>query len=267
MSRKFQKKIKVLEYVRINELHYLLKMDTSNINAEFEPGQFVEVLVPGSDSAFLRRPISVHDVAKDNSSFTMMIKIVGEGTKVLSEVSEGDELDIVFPLGHGFTLPQSSKKVLLVGGGCGVAPLLYLAKSVKKKGLEPFVLIGGKTADNILEADAYRKYAEVAIMTENAELGEKGMVTDHIWLKDGLKDFDFVYTCGPDPMMKAVAKLADEAGIGCEVSLENLMACGIGACLCCTVHTHDGNVRACVEGPVFNASQIIGWNQNENCHV
>ncbi|MBN2727814.1 MAG: dihydroorotate dehydrogenase electron transfer subunit [Bacteroidales bacterium] len=267
MSRKFQKKLKVLEYVRINELHYLLKMDTGGANAVFEPGQFVEVLVPGAKDAFLRRPISLHDVADDNSSFTMMIKIVGEGTRALSEVREGDELDIVFPLGHGFSINENHKKVLLVGGGCGVAPLLHLSKVAKEKGLQPYVLIGGKTANDILEADAYRKYAEVAIMTENAELGEKGMVTDHIWLKDGLKDFDFVYTCGPDPMMKAIAALAEEAGIGCEVSLENLMACGIGACLCCTVHTHEGNVRACVEGPVFNANQIIGWNQNENCHV
>lgn len=267
MSRKFQKKLKVLEYVRINELHYLLKMDTSGIGAVYEPGQFLEVLVPGSESALLRRPISIHDVADDDSSFTMMIKIVGEGTRALSEIREGDELDIVFPLGHGFSINENHKKVLLVGGGCGVAPLLYLVKSVRKKGLEPFVLIGGKTADDILVADAYRKYAEVAVMTENAEIGEKGMVTDHAWLKDGLKNFDFVYTCGPDPMMKAVAALAEDAGIGCEVSLENLMACGIGACLCCTVHTHEGNVRACVEGPVFNANQIIGWNQNENCHV
>jgi len=266
MTRKFQKKLKVLEYKRINELHYLLKMDTGGVNAGFEPGQFVEVLVPGSKDAFLRRPISIHDVADDNKSFTMMIKIVGEGTRVLSEIREGDELDIVFPLGHGFTLPQRSKKVLLVGGGCGVAPLLYLARRIKFLNVEVSVLIGGKTANDILEADEYRKYAEVAIMTENEELGEKGMVTDHHWMKDGLKDFDFVYTCGPDPMMKAVAKLADEAGIGCEVSLENLMACGIGACLCCTVHTHEGNVRACVEGPVFNALDIIGWTEKHVCH-
>jgi dihydroorotate dehydrogenase electron transfer subunit len=241
-------------------------MDTSNINAEFEPGQFVEVLVPGSDSAFLRRPISVHDVAEDNSSFTMMIKIVGEGTRVLSDVRQGDELDIVFPLGHGFTLSQSSKKVLLVGGGCGVAPLLFLARKMKALNVEAFVLIGGKTANDILEADAYRKYAEVAVMTENAELGEKGMVTDHPWLKEGLNDFDFVYTCGPDPMMKAIARLAEKAGIGCEVSLENLMACGIGACLCCTVHTNEGNVRACVEGPVFNSLDIVDWTEKHVCH-
>lgn len=267
MSPKFQKKLKVLENIRINDLHFLLKMDTGGVNALFEPGQFVEVLVPGSKDAFLRRPISIHDVADDNSSFTMLIKIVGEGTRVLSKIREGDKLDIIFPLGHGFSIDENHKKVLLVGGGYGVAPFLFLAKSVRKKGLEPFVLIGGKTANDILEADAYREYAEVAIMTENAELGEKGMVTDHAWLKDGLKNFDFVYTCGPEPMMKAVAALAENAGIGCEVSLENLMACGIGACLCCTVHTHDGNVRTCVEGPVFNANQIVGWNQNENYHV
>lgn len=266
MNKKRQERLPVLANIRLNEKHFVLTLQLPTDSPDIWPGQFAEILVEGSPSTFLRRPLSIHDVNSEKRTLEIMTKIVGAGTEKLATLQAGDTLDVVYPLGHGFSLARSGEKVLLAGGGCGVAPMLYLARTLKKSGVDCHVAIGGKTASDILRAEAYKEFAQVAIMTEDGSVGDTGMITAHPWFGADLKSFSKVYVCGPEPMMKAIGKLAAEVGVHCEVSLENLMACGIGSCLCCTVSTNEGNLRACMEGPVFEVNELKDWNHNPVCH-
>ncbi len=219
---------------------------------EIEPGQFVNIKVEHSPATFLRRPISVHNVDPDEGLLYLLIKIAGQGTATLSKIKAGEKLNIILPLGNHFSLPDTGK-CLLVGGGVGIAPLLHLAKELKAKGVTPVVLIGTRTASDIVLKEEYEKYATVYYTTEDGSYGEKGYPTQHSLLKE---KFDHLFCCGPEPMMKAVARYAYENKIECEVSLENKMACGIGACLCCVNDTKEGHKCVCIDGPVFNINDL-----------
>ena len=218
------------------------------------PGQFVEIKVDNNPEVFLRRPISVHDVDYDNNILYLLIRIVGEGTKTLAALKTGDTINLVYPLGNTFNT-GGVQQVLLAGGGCGIAPMLFLARHLKQKNIKTTILIGGRTADDILEADEFSKYGTVSISTDDGSLGEKGFMTTNSVMND-ITSFDRVYSCGPLPMMKVFAGIAKAHGVDCEVSLENTMACGIGACLCCVTETIHGNKCVCTEGPVFNINQL-----------
>ena len=172
----------------------------------------------------------------------------------MSELKENDTVNVVFPLGNGFTIPEKSEKVLLVGGGVGIAPLLQLGLELKNAGADVSYLLGAKSKSDLVELEVYSKYGEVFTSTEDGSLGEKGFVTQNSAFNG--KSYDRIYTCGPTPMMKAVAKIALEKGIDCEVSLENKMACGLGACLCCVEDTKDGHRCVCSDGPVFNVKDL-----------
>lgn len=239
----------------LNHEHFVLELKSSETLPEIFAGQFVEVRVDGSVNTMLRRPISVHDVDYDNNILSLFIKKVGDGTHRLGELKEGDNLNIILPLGHGFTIPQSSN-VLLVGGGCGVAPMLYLARKIAEKGLRPAILLGGKTKTDISEIAAYQAFGEVGITTEDGSEGVKGFVTDHPWMKQDAPDYEMLYACGPEPMMKAVDSFGKRHHINTEVSLEHTMACGIGACLTCVVDTSSGHQLTCKDGPVFNTKEL-----------
>jgi dihydroorotate dehydrogenase electron transfer subunit len=180
--------------------------------------------------------------------------VAGKGTRQLSTLKNGDFLNLVYPLGNSFTIPESERKLLLIGGGCGVAPLLFLAKTLKKSGHKPDILLGFRNKDRIIEYEQYLKIGKVYITTEDGSVGEKGYVTGHSLLVNNR--YDMVYCCGPETMMRAVASWAKGNGSPCEVSLENLMACGIGACLCCVVDTVKGHLCTCVDGPVFNINDL-----------
>ncbi len=232
----------------------LLRLRSEQALPAVEPGQFVQVRVDGSPSTYLRRPISIHDVDPQHNDLTLLVQQVGEGTRHLASAIEGDLINMVLPLGKGFSRPEKGDRCLLVGGGIGIAPLFYLAKVMNADGIRPTLLLGGKTASDLIRLEDYQTLGDTVVTTEDGSLGEKGFVTMHsIWQK---RQFDKIYVCGPKPMMKAVAKLASEKGIWCEVSLENLMACGLGACLCCVEDTVDGHVCVCKEGPVFNIRRL-----------
>lgn len=251
-----KKKIDNLLVVRketLNKSYFMLELSAPWHIGDIKPGQFVEVLIEGSPSTFLRRPISINDIDKVKNTITLLIKIVGKGTEKLSNALVGDKINVMYPLGNGFTIKESSR-ALLIGGGCGVAPLLYLARILSESNEKPTILLGGKSCSDILLLEEFRKFGKVYITTEDCSLGEKGFVTQHSLFNDA--DFDMIYTCGPEPMMKAIAKMAREKNIECEVSLENTMACGIGACLCCVTDTVTGNQCVCTEGPVFNIKQL-----------
>lgn len=237
-----------------NDKYFSLVLQHPDRLPEIEAGQFVEVEVPGNKQVMLRRPISIHDVDPVANTMTLLIQVAGKGTLTLSRMNEGDILNIVYPLGHGFS--QEGKNVLLVGGGAGIAPLLHLSKCLKAKGVTTTILLGGRTAELIPVRDEFNPYGTVAYATEDGSLGEKGLVTQHSLFS---ADYDHIYTCGPTPMMKAVARYAMEKGIECEVSLENMMACGVGACLCCVVDSDQGHKCVCKEGPVFDARQLTNW--------
>ena len=219
------------------------------------PGQFVEVRVDNSPTTFLRRPISINFVDYANNELWLLVATIGDGTRRLAKLHPNETLNCVFPLGNGFTIPSPTEECLLIGGGVGVAPLLYLAKEIKEMGGTPTMLLGARKKNDLVELDYFKKYGNVLITTEDGSEGEKGFVTNHSILKK--KQFDKIYTCGPKPMMMAVARYASKAHIECEVSLENNMACGLGACLCCVEKTIEGNLCVCKEGPVFNINQLL----------
>ena len=246
---------------RISEKHVLIRLTDEKPLPDMLPGQFVEVRVDGSAATFLRRPISINFVDCVQNELWLMVAMVGDGTKALGRLHAGDMLNCVLPLGNGFTMQggeNALNKLLLVGGGVGVAPLLYLGAQLKEEGMDPMFLLGGRTANDLLMLDEFKKYGRVYVTTEDGSEGEKGFVTNHSLLQQ--ERFDMIYTCGPTPMMKAVARYAKEKGIACEASLENLMACGLGACLCCVEKTTEGNLCVCKDGPVFNINRLLWQN-------
>ena len=185
-----------------------------------------------------------------------MVAAVGDGTRKLAALQKGDKLNCLLPLGNGFTMPQKKEeRILLVGGGVGVAPLLYMGAEMAKMGCKPTFLLGARTAKDLLMLDTFQTYGRVCVTTEDGSEGEKGFVTQHSLLQK--EQFDRIATCGPTPMMKAVARYARQANTECEVSLENLMACGLGACLCCVEKTTEGNLCVCKDGPVFNIRRLL----------
>ena len=218
------------------------------------PGQFVEVEVKGTRDVMLRRPISIQEVDADRGTLTLLIQIVGKGTTQLAKLTVGEHLSVIYPLGNGFSVAGSCP--LLVGGGAGIAPLLYLAKCYNAKGVRPTILLGGRTASLIPGREAYEEYGDVCYATEDGSLGIQGFVTQHPRF---VEQYDHIATCGPTPMMKAVARHAVQHGIDCEVSLENMMACGIGACLCCVTNTTDGHKCDCKTGPVFDPRTLVDF--------
>lgn len=220
---------------------------------EMLPGQFVEVDVPDSKTTFLRRPISVNFVEADGLTLWLLIRRAGQGTAHLCDLECGRRLRLMLPLGNGFGV-DPSKRTLLVGGGVGGAPLLYLSKLMTEAGNRPDVLLGARSAELLLQIPEFEKYANVLTATDDGSVGHHGVVTTHPAMQSG--EYDRICCCGPAPMMKAVAAVARQRGIDCEVSLENMMACGLGACLCCVENTVKGHVCVCTEGPVFNINQL-----------
>lgn len=235
----------------------LLRLHCDEPLPEIRGGQFVNVRVDGCDKAYLRRPISIHDVDYQNNTIDLLIQEKHEGTKKLCALPVGEKVSIVLPLGNGFTMPEKDDNVLLIGGGIGIAPLYYFAKTIREdvRSCVSTFLLGGRTQNDLMLLERFRSVGDVFITTNDGSLGEKGFVTDHsLW---NTMKINKIYACGPMPMMKAVAKVARDRGMWCEVSLENQMACGIGACLCCVENTKEGNLCVCKEGPVFNIERLL----------
>lgn len=217
------------------------------------PGQFAHVYLPGRT---LRRPISICDIDKERGTLRLVFQIRGEGTAQLAECPEQTFLDILAPLGKGFTLLEKEKKALFVGGGIGVPPLLAAAKHYGKNST---VAVGFRDKETaILLKDFEAAGARVLVATDDGSLGHHGLVTQLIQEENP----DIIYACGPTPMLKAVAAFAEEKGIPCEISMEERMACGVGACLGCAVRLYkeDGTEyhgHVCKNGPVFNSREVV----------
>lgn len=248
-----QKKIfcgdaKILEKTKIAEDVYSIIVE-SNIAPKC--GQFAHIRVPGFT---LRRPISICGYDEKNASMRLVFQVRGEGTRTLSTLCVGDFLDIMTPLGNGFTLLEDAKRVLLCGGGIGTPPMLALAEFYGNRATAINGFANEKSI--ILDEDFKKLGCETILCTNDGSCGIKGFVTTALEQEIN-KGADAVYACGPMPMLKAVAELSKKHKIFCEVSLEERMGCGIGACLVCACAKDDGTpARVCKDGPVFNALEV-----------
>lgn len=221
----------------------ILRGNTDDITA---PGQFVNIKL---DGFYLRRPISVCDY--DENTITLIYKIVGEGTLALSKYEEGAELDILTGLGNGYDTSMSGEKPLLLGGGVGVPPLYNLCKQLIAEGKKPTVILGFNSGVDVFYENEFAALgAKVLVTTADGSYGIKGFVTDAM---NGLS-YSYFYTCGPEPMLKAVYNSTNTSG---QFSFEERMGCGFGACMGCSCKTKYGSKRICIDGPVLTKEEII----------
>lgn len=257
--KKYQLDLTVKSIEHVNEKYVLIKLTDEKPLPEMLPGQFVNIRIDNAET-FLRRPISINFVDVEKNELHLLVAAVGEGTKWLASREVGDKINMLLPLGNGFTKPTElgkTKAVLLIGGGVGVAPLLNYGKVLKDNGITPIFLLGARSAKDLLLLDSFKAIGDTFVTTEDASLGDKGFVTNSSFVEGDLAaKVGKISCCGPKPMMVAVARMAKEKGVPCEVSLENMMACGLGACLCCVEKTVKGNVCVCKEGPVFDIENL-----------
>ncbi len=225
----------------------VFKMALAGDTTDIKCGQFVNIQI---DGAYLRRPISVCDV--EDGLLTIIYKVVGKGTEIMSRLSADSTLDVLTGLGNGYDLTKSGEKPLLIGGGVGVPPMYLLAKELINSGKNVTVILGFNTKTDAFYMDEFKKLgAQVFVATVDGSLGIKGFVTDA--LKD-VNDYTYFYTCGPEPMLKAVYNATTTSG---QFSFEERMGCGFGACMGCSCKTKYGNKRICKDGPVLEKEEII----------
>ncbi len=234
----------VVEVVSLtsNVFKMVLEGDTSAIT---NPGQFVEIQIPG---LFLRRPISVCDVSPE--TLTLIFKVVGEGTQVMASMKPGVQLDLLTGLGNGYDLSLSGDAPLLLGGGVGVPPMYALCKALIAQGKKPSVILGFNTKAEIFYEDAFRALGvPVTVTTVDGSYGTPGFVTDAMDIP-----YTYFYTCGPLPMLRAIKNASRTSG---QLSLEERMGCGFGACMGCSIETANGPRRVCKDGPVFHKEEVL----------
>jgi len=241
---------------RICEGVGLLVLRAPRCAGRVKAGQFVHLRVGRDSRAILRRPFSVHRASGEH--IEILYQVLGAGTRALAEKPVGDaSMDLVGPLGHGWEAPHGLSHALFVTGGLGAAPLGMLAEELASRGVAVVVAMGAPCGDRLVARDLFERVARrVVVATDDGSCGTEGFVTVLSERLLRTESFDMVYTCGPEAMQRIVAAQARDAGVRCQLSLERLMACGVGACLSCVVTTRDGLRRACVDGPVFDAEEV-----------
>ncbi len=262
-----QETAKITANQPLSEGYWKIRLTCGPDYREAVPGQFVTLRIPGKNEPLLRRPFSIHRLlAEDGKDLQMEIlyRVVGGFTIQMSGLLKGGSIDMLGPLGHGFTVVRHDRPLALAAGGIGVAPLVFLAERLKQTGTDmriARVFLGGKTKTDILCADIFSTLgAGVSIATEDGTAGRQGIVTGPLqdWL--GENNPSMIYACGPHPMLAAIGKIARSRGISCEISIETFMACGLGVCMGCAVQTEDsgkGYRHVCKDGPVFDANRLI----------
>ena len=234
----------------------IMEIWSPQVAASAEPGQFVTVKSNDLSVPLLRRPFGVSGVNRDKGTFLLIYRIVGEATQLLDQLRKGDSISVMGPLGRGFD--RSHHKVLLVGGGVGLAPLRFLAEDYPQADVD--VLIGARTAEELFWTDLFRdKTVHQFETTEDGSRGTKGLITAPLGQLLDEGGYHCVYVCGPSPMMRAVTKVVDPRGIPCQISLEKYMGCGLGACLSCTCSGIGKRVKVCKDGPVFWSREVSEW--------
>lgn len=255
-------RLTVVANERITEGVGLIALRAPRCASTVLPGQFVHLRIARGSALLLRRPFSIHRVSGEN--IEILYQVLGAGTLQLAERQPGDtSMDLVGPLGSGWRVLPGMSRALLVAGGLGVAPLGMLAEELAQAGVNVSVAIGAPTRDRLLATELFDAVArQVELATDDGSTGHHGFVTALSASLLSEERFDVVYCCGPQVMQRIVAAQAAAAGVAAQVSLERLMACGIGACLSCVVSTTNGLKRACVDGPVFDAVEV-SWSDAE----
>ena len=254
MAEKFKEQAVIISQEEIAPAIYSLWIKTDKIAQYAKAGQFISIYCEDG-SRLLPRPISICEIDKEDCALHLVYRIAGAGTEEFSQKQTGDHLSVMGPLGNGF--PLKSKKAFLIGGGIGIPPMLELAKQLN---CEKQIILGYRNSDMFL-LDEFKKQGEVYIATEDGSVGSKGNVLDAI--RENELDAEVIYACGPTPMLRALKQYASENQMECWISMEEKMACGIGACLACVCkskevdgHTNVHNKRVCKEGPVFLAEEV-----------
>jgi len=258
----YQEEGVVLRNRRMQTDYFRIDMHAPNIANEAAPGQFVHVRIPTFTHRLLRRPFSVFSATPDDGTLSVIYKIVGEGTRHLATVSAEQTVDLLGPLGKGFTLCEQERQSIIVAGGYGCAATYLLAVRAKAP---PLCLLGGRSQEDILLVDQFKALGcEVRVSTDDGSVGHKGLVTDLLGTAlDAATPEPDIFACGPTPMLRAVANILSKRGLDGELSMDHVMCCGVGACFACviklTADTPEGwqYIRTCREGPVFKASQVV----------
>lgn len=264
-SMPIQEKCRVISHQEIGPGSLRLALASDYISSHAAPGQFVNIKCSMGFDPLLRRPFSLHRIQKELKLFEIFYELKGKGTEALSRCSIGDEVDVIGPLGEGFGIDGRKQIAILVAGGMGVAPLLALAETIKASNKSVIhVLVGSKSRGCLMCEDELRKITnEVLVATEDGTHGRRGIVSD--LLNDLLNNTlghpyypnSTIYACGPRKMLQAVSEIAFQKKIECQVSMEERMACGIGACKGCAIQTKTGFKMVCKDGPVFNSEEIV----------
>jgi dihydroorotate dehydrogenase electron transfer subunit len=267
-----QEKCRILDHQKVGPRFYKLTLLSKYIATHAEPGQFVEVRCAAGYDPLLRRPLSFHKINPQHETFELFYEVIGKGTELLTKQTVGSELDVLGPLGSGFKIDPAKKVHILIGGGMGVAPLRALAEAIKGPGAgvqgpekkTVYSLIGAKTKEYVqCESEIKTAADQVVVSTDDGSYGEKGLVSDLLLelFANSLPPTNYslttIYACGPKAMLKAVAEIAWQKQIDCQLSMEERMACGIGACKGCAVMTRSGYKMACKDGPVFAAAEVV----------
>ncbi|MTI60657.1 MAG: dihydroorotate dehydrogenase electron transfer subunit [Firmicutes bacterium] len=247
---------KIVRNEQIGPDYFLLEVFAPHNYNRVRPGNFFHFKLSSQGfDPLLRRPLSIHDVNYQKKRWVFLYRVVGRGTSILADFKEGTEVDILGPLGNSFTLTQN-KEVTLLGGGMGIAPIYYLLKQIYKD-CRVNVFIGGNNKNEFMYL--YNKISDLGVAVNYATIdgssGLKGTVLD-IWKSKGIRG-DYLYSCGPEPMLKEIQKIATKKNMSGEFSLEERMGCGIGVCLSCVCQTKSGNKRVCKEGPVFSLEEVV----------
>ncbi len=255
-----QELARVIDNKEVAREHYKLTFSSNYISSHAEPGQFVNIRCSNSTDPLLRRPFSIHRINKDDKTIEIIYRVIGKGTKLISLLQIGSFIDVLGPLGSGFKIDKSKQIAVFVGGGCGIAPLHAAAEEAKKHIKAVYAVIGANTRNEVLcEADFKKLGAETIVTTDDGSYGRKGMASDILLELLSSKvqaQNSVVFACGPKPMLKAVTEISAQFKIDCQLSLDEWMACGIGACKGCAVKTKSGYKMVCKDGPVFNSKEI-----------
>ena len=241
-----QQILKITENIRVAENVYKMVLEDPELE-EMKPGQFVNIRL---DGLYLRRPISVCE--SEAGSLTIIYKAVGKGTEQMSRMKEREKLDVLTGLGNGYDLSKAGDRPLLLGGGVGVPPLVMLARKLREQGKDVTAVLGFNTMEEVFGQAAFEIMGvNTIVTTADGTFGTKGFVTDAM-----PEDYSYFYTCGPEPMLKAVYRKTKTSG---QFSFEERMGCGFGACMGCSCKTITGNTRICREGPVLEKEEILSW--------
>jgi dihydroorotate dehydrogenase electron transfer subunit len=249
----------IIENRSLSAEYGLMRLKLKLLAKDFKAGQFIQMAVPGREDLILRRPMSPLRISKDKQGWQLdvLYRLSGKGTRHFAGLAAGSKINLLGPLGQGFTKPAKGRQPILIAGGCGIGPIFMLAEELGRKH-QPLLFFGAKTARDVYLRDELGALPlELVVCTDDGSLGERGLVTE-VFERRMAKDRYQVYACGPRPMLQAVQELAAAHGLPAELSLEERMGCGVGACLGCAVKSSGGGYRmVCKDGPVFKSDEVV----------